>query len=137
MTRFPLVHFDNDATSCYDRFPCFLVNLASRKYGQSAQACVVQGQTLKHARYHLKTRFGISDEYICHTFESPWFGSGQGPGNSPVYCLVLTSTLYYIYASKAKRPAVYMSLDGSVTAEILQLGFVDDVYNRTDRKSVV
>ena len=27
------LHFDNDATSCYDRIPCFLANLASCKYG--------------------------------------------------------------------------------------------------------
>ena len=132
MTRFPLVHFDNDATSCYDRFPCFLVNLASHKNGQAAQACVFQGRSLQQARYHLKTRYGISEEYISHTFDCPWFGSGQGAGNSPAYCLVLTSTLYDVYASKAQRPAQYHSPDGNFTASILQLGFVDDVNNRTN-----
>jgi hypothetical protein len=60
LTRQPLVHFDNDATSCYDRIPCFLANLASRKYGQAANVCMVQGGTLQKAKNFLKTKFGIS-----------------------------------------------------------------------------
>ena len=33
LTKKVSLHFDNDATSCYDWIPCFLANLASRKYG--------------------------------------------------------------------------------------------------------
>jgi hypothetical protein len=29
LTHYPLIHFDNDATACYDRIPCFLANIAS------------------------------------------------------------------------------------------------------------
>ena len=39
LTRQPLVHFDNDAKSCYDRIPCFLANVASQKYGMNAKVC--------------------------------------------------------------------------------------------------
>ena len=56
LTRYNLLHFDNDATSCYDRIPCFLANVASRKYGMHRKVCVVQGRTLAEARYHLKTK---------------------------------------------------------------------------------
>jgi hypothetical protein len=115
LTRQPLVHFDNDATSCYDRIPCFLANLASRKYGQSAQVCMVQGGTLQRAKYFLKKKFGISEEYVSHTRETPWFGTGQGSGNSPMYWLLISSTLYDIYAQRVTRGAmlVYQSRNDS------------------------
>ena len=64
LTRKASLHFDNDATSCYGRIPCFLANLASRKYGMHQKICVVQGRTLGEAKYYLKTKYGISDDYI-------------------------------------------------------------------------
>jgi hypothetical protein len=132
LTRKPLIHFDNDATSCYDRIPCFLANLASRKYGQSANVCMVQGNTLQEARYHLKTKFGISEEYVTHTRETPWFGTGQGSGNSPMYWLLISSTLYDIYAQQVTGGAKYVTPDGKLQIQLNQLGFVDDVNNRTN-----
>jgi hypothetical protein len=47
LTHYPLIHFDNDAMACYDRIPCLLANIASRKYGQSAKICTIQGETIK------------------------------------------------------------------------------------------
>jgi hypothetical protein len=132
LTRQPIVHFDNDATSCYDRIPCFLANLASRKYGQATKVCMVQGKTLQSAKYFLKTKFGLSEEYVSHTRETPWFGTGQGSGNSPMYWLLISSTLYDIYAAKATGGAYYESPDRATTIKLTQLGFVDDVNNRTN-----
>lgn len=132
LTRHPLVHFDNDATSCYDRIPCFLANVVSRKYGQSAKVCMVQGGTLQKAKYYLKTKFGISEEYVQHTQESPWFGTGQGSGNSPMYWLLISSTLYDIFTKEVTRGATYESPDHKIQIKLTQLGFVDDVNNRTN-----
>ena len=132
LTRRPMIHFDNDATSCYDRIPCFLANLASRKYGMHKKVCIVQARTLEAARYYLKTKLGISDEYAEHTRECPWFGTGQGSGNSPFYWLLISSTLYDLYCAKTTGGATYSSPDKSVTVRIHLLGFVDDVKNRTN-----
>jgi hypothetical protein len=132
LTRQPLVHFDNDAASCYDRIPCFLANLASRKYGQSARVCMVQGRTLQQAKYTLKTKFGISDEYVKQTKENTWFGTGQGSGNSPMYWLLISSTLYDIYEREAAGGATYETPDKKIQIKLTQLGFVDDVNNRTN-----
>jgi hypothetical protein len=112
--------------------PCFLANLASRKYGQAANVCMVQGGTLQKAKYFLKTRFGISEEYVSHTKETPWFGTGQGSGNSPMYWLLISSTLYDIYAREVTRGAMYETPDHKITINPTQLGFVDDVNNRTN-----
>lgn len=132
LIRHPVVHFDNDAMSCYDRIPCFLANVASRKYGMNAKVCVVQGMTLRQAKYYLKTKFGLSDEYVSHTQEMPWFGTGQGSGNSPMYWLVISSTLFDAYQQRCTGGATYHSADKSMTLQLHQLGFVDDVMNRTN-----
>ena len=131
MTRRPLVHFDNDATSCYDRIPCFLANLASRKYGMNKKVCIVQAKTLQQAKYYLRTKLGISAEYAEHTQECPWFGTGQGSGNSPFYWLLISSTLYDLYCAKTGGGATYSTPDKQLTTTIHLLGFVDDVNNRT------
>ena len=135
LTRRPLVHFDNDATSCYDRIPCFLANLASRKYGMDKKVCIVQAKTLEQAKYYLRTKLGISKEYAEHTQECPWFGTGQGSGNSPFYWLLISSTLYDLYCSRTEGTAggaTYVSPDRSLRTTIYLLGFVDDVNNRTN-----
>ena len=74
------IHFDNDATSCYDRIPCFLVNLASHKYGMHKKVSIVQGRLLAEAKYHLKTTLGILEEFLTHSKAFPIYGTGQGSG---------------------------------------------------------
>jgi hypothetical protein len=88
---------------------------------------MVQGRTLQAAKYFLKTRFGFSEEYVSHTRETPWFGTGQGSGNSPMYWMLISSTLYDIYATKVTRGAQYETPDQKITIKLTQLGFVDDV----------
>ena len=126
LTRKASLHFDNDATSCYDRIPCFLANLASRKYGMHKKICVVQGRTLEEARYYLKTKYGISEDYIQHCEAYPLFGSGQGSGNSPTYWLFISSTLFDMYDLRA-HGSTYKSRDGTTTVQVKAVGFVDDV----------
>lgn len=132
MTRTQLLHFDNDATSCYDRIPCFLANVVSRKYGMNRKVCIVQGNTLAQARYHLKTRLGVSEDYVTHTFECPWFGTGQGSGNSPMVWLFICSTLFDIN-DKISTGALWASPDGSWKVNVLAIGFVDDVRNSSNQ----
>jgi hypothetical protein len=87
---------------------------------------------LQRAQYYLKTKFGISEEYMSHTRETPWYGTGQGSGNSQTYWLLISSTLYDIYEREATRGATYETPDHKITIKLTQLGFVDDVNNRTN-----
>ena len=93
--------------------------------------CVVQGRTLAEARYHLKTKLGISEEFIQHSRAYPIFGTGQGSGNSPMYWLFISSTLFDIYEDKA-RGSMSTSPDGAITTTIKIVGFVDDTRNSTN-----
>jgi len=130
-TRSPLGKFDNDATSCYDRIHCFLANIASQKYGQSRQVCIVQGTTLTAAKYHLRTQMGVSKGFIQHSKPFPIYGTGQGSGNSPVYWVFIPSTLFDCHALKA-HGALFSTPDGALSVNLYMLGFVDDTSNQTN-----
>ena len=131
LTRKGVIHFDNDASSCYDRIPCFLANVISRKYGMHRNICIVQGRTLAEAKYHLKTKLGISDDFIQHSRAFPIFGTGQGSGNSPMYWLFISSTLFDLYEHRAGG-SHYSSPDGSIKTDVKIVGFVDDTRNSTN-----
>ena len=128
MTRKPAIHFDNDATSCYDQINVCIANIVSRKFGQSKKVCIVEGRTLAEARYHLKTKLGVSDEFVQHCQFHPWFGSGQGAGDAPTKWLVMGSTLFDEYECRATG-ALYESPDGSWSLQLFLVGFVDDTRN--------
>jgi hypothetical protein len=49
-----------------------------------------------------------------------------------MYWLLISSTLYDVYVRQARRGAVYKSPDGLINTKLYQLGFVDDVNNRTN-----
>ena len=131
LTRKPIIHFDNDATSCYDRIPVFIANVISRKYGMDRRVCMVHGRTLKEAKYFLKTKLGISDSYIQHCRAHPIFGNGQGAGDSPQKWLFMSSTLFDIYEPRAAG-SKFASPDGRLEVEVKLVGFVDDVRNSTN-----
>ena len=61
MSRKPLVQLDFDAASCYDRIVNFLANIVSRARGMPMLICKVNGMTLQHVKYFLKTNLGISE----------------------------------------------------------------------------
>jgi hypothetical protein len=84
VTRRTLFHFDNDATSCYDRIIVLLASLINRKYGLHRKVVAVHATTLQRAQFHLRTTAGISKQSYTHSIHFPIYGSGQGTsGNSP------------------------------------------------------
>ena len=88
--------------------------------------CLVQGNTLEEAKYFIKTKYGVSDEYITHCKAHPIYGTGQGSGNSSTYWLFISSTLFDMYNSQAQG-SVYESKNRSIQVTVKAIGFVDDV----------
>ena len=124
-SRRSLVNFDNDATSCYDRIIVSLASLINRKYGQNRKVVTIHANTLREAKFHLRTQFGYTDSSYTHCIQYPIFGSGQGSGNSPCIWLFISSTLCDIHA-KLSNGAHFSSPDGSLQTKISMVGFVDD-----------
>ena len=87
--------------------------------------CIVQGNTLAEAKYYLKTKYGVSDDFIQHSIAYPLFGTGQGSGNSPTYWLFISSTLFDLYDTK-DHGSLYQSQDRKTEIEVKAIGFVDD-----------
>jgi hypothetical protein len=61
----------------------------------------------------------------CRAF--PIYGTGQGPGNSPMIWCFISSMLFDIHQEHALG-ASYASPDGSTTIRLFMIGFVDDTY---------
>ncbi len=55
--------FDNDAKACYDRIIMALASLVCRRLGLPKEAVQFMANLLQTARYRLKTRLGVSDEW--------------------------------------------------------------------------
>ena len=120
-----LIKFDNDATSCYDRILVALAAILSRKYGCPKNVTFVMANTLKEAKYKLKTQLGVSEEFYRHCELRPIYGTGQGSGNSPTIWAIVSSVLFTCHESQA-HGATYSTPDGRYEIRITMIGFVDD-----------
>lgn len=76
-------------------------SLASPAYGQHRNVVLVNANTLLHAKYLLKTKLGVSENFYAHTSLTPVFGSGQGAGNSPGIWCAISSVLFETYEAKS------------------------------------
>eukprot|EP00957_Ditylum_brightwellii_P036999 2801565-Ditylum_brightwellii.AAC.1 len=82
-SRKSLINFDNNIASCYN---CKLPNVSSlvvKKKGLHKNIIFVHAQTLKKAKYRLKTALGVSNEYYQHFITFPIYSSSQGATKSP------------------------------------------------------
>jgi len=102
---------------------CYIIN---RKYGLHKR--VVHStlpDTLKQARFHLRTINGISTGSYSHCLQFPIYGSGQGSGNSPSIWLFISSTLCDIH-NQISRGAFFTNPQGTETVKLSMVAFVDD-----------
>ena len=70
-----LVNFDNDASSCYDRIIPALASLIGRAKGLHRNVTYVHAQTLKEAKYKLKTNLGLSETSYTHCDAFPIYSN--------------------------------------------------------------
>ena len=125
------IHKDLDATSCYDRILPWIANMCSRRVGVHHKVAIVNCRTLQKARFHLKTSFGVSEEFYTHCEAYPIYGTGQGSGNSPYIWCFVASALFDAFEEKAHGASFY-SYDGKIHIKIHMIGFVDDCSQRVN-----
>ena len=77
-TKTTLATFDNDVTGCFDRVPCTVAMLASRRLGATKTVCQMQADTLQHNKHKLRTAFGIPTASYTSNDECEIHGQGQG-----------------------------------------------------------
>lgn len=125
------INFDLDASSCYDRILTSLAALSSRRVGMSPAPTLVNNLTLEKAKYHLKTKLGISEQFYSHSSSHPIHGTGQGSGNSPTIWCFLCSVLFDAYESTAQG-ATFSDYQNKTSLPIFMIGFVDDCTQRAN-----
>ena len=92
-TKTTLATFDNDATGCFDRVPCTIAMLSSRRLGATKNICQLQADTLRHIEHKLRTAFGTSNSYYTSSFDREIHGQGQGSRAGPPTWVFVSSLL--------------------------------------------
>ena len=83
------------------------------------------------AKYVLKTKLGVSEEFYSHCKLFPIYGSGQGAGNSLGIWCCISCNLFTCYESEAHSASFY-SPDLKTHCKIYMIGFVDDTSGSTN-----
>ena len=92
-TKTSLATFDNDATGCFDRVPCTIAMLSSRRLGATKNMCKMQADTLRRIQHKLRTAFGTSTTFYESTSECEIHGQGQGSRAGPPTWVFVSSLL--------------------------------------------
>jgi hypothetical protein len=113
-----------DISGCFDRIIPSITSLLNRKNGCPVTAVQMHAETLRKAKYHLKTKQGISVEFYSNE-STPIYGNGQGAGDSPSQWSQESALLFDLY--EQARPGAKMSSSSGMTlAEIPIAAFADD-----------
>ena len=106
--------------------------VVSQKYGVPVTVTKATAETLRLAKYKVRTELGIAEEGYSHSEASPVYGTGQGSTFSGPTLIFQSSTLIDCY-DKVAVPAEYSSPSGHETVKIGSAGFVDDCNGQTNK----
>jgi hypothetical protein len=85
----------------------------------------MHGQTLRKARYYLKTKYGISDTFYSHSDQTPIYGNGQGAGDSPSQWNQESAVLKSLFHQEARGSDIVHPVTKTLTS-IAMRAFADD-----------
>jgi hypothetical protein len=114
-----------DISGCFDRILPSIISLINQKNGCPPEAVRTHATTLEKARYHLKSKHGISTNYYSHSERTPIYGNGQGAGDSPSQWSQESALLFDLYERSV--PGAQMTLqNGEIATKIPLTAFADD-----------
>jgi hypothetical protein len=113
-----------DISGCFDRIIPSITALLNRKNGCPRTAVQMHAKTLDKAKYHLKTKQGISKEFYSNA-TTPVYGNGQGAGDSPSQWNQESAMLFDLY-EQANNGAKMSLRSGETLAVIPMAAFADD-----------
>jgi ribonuclease HI len=114
-----------DISGCFDRIIPNITGVLNRKNGASKQAVQMHGQTLRQAKYHIKTKYGISEESYSHSYDTPIYGNGQGAGDSPSQWNQESAVLIDLFSSEAHAARITHPVNKTVDS-VAMTAFADD-----------
>jgi hypothetical protein len=113
-----------DISGCFDRILPPIISLLNRKNGCPKTAVQMHAKTLLRAKYHLKTKQGISDMSYSNEI-SPVYGNGQGAGDSPSQWSQESAMLFDIYESRMEGASMSLRT-GERLVNLPMAAFADD-----------
>jgi hypothetical protein len=113
-----------DISACFDRILPPIISLLNRRNGCPKEAVKMHANTLKEAKYFLKTQQGLSTDYYSNE-TSPVYGNGQGAGDSPSQWSQESAMLFQLY-QKRVAGATMSNNHGNIMARIPLAAFADD-----------
>ena len=131
-TKTTLATFDNDATGCFDRVPCTIAMLASRRLGANKNMCRMQADTLKHVHHQLRTAFGLSNKTYHSTDSIEIHGQGQGSRAGPPTWVFVSSLLLDCMA-KLTTGVAFTCPNQELVHHRHNDAFVDDITGYTNQ----
>jgi hypothetical protein len=114
-----------DISGCFDRILPSIISLINRRNGCPPEAVKTHSSTLEKARYHLKSKHGVSKSFYSHSQVTPIYGNGQGAGDSPSQWSQESALLFELYKEKAEGAQMSFR-DGSLAAKLPLTAFADD-----------
>jgi hypothetical protein len=91
----------NDAKACFDRIIENISNMTLLAEGLHPLIAQLHAQTLRSARYYLKTKFGVAQIANGHMHPDPFLGTGQGAADSMPRWGFLSDVIIRAYKKKA------------------------------------
>jgi hypothetical protein len=114
-----------DISGCFDRIVIPLISLLNCRNGCPKEAVQMHAWTLLDAKYHLKTKQGVSQTYYTNSKETPIHGNGQGAGDSPSQWCQQSAMLFDIY-SHTHHGATIINPDRTLQLRLPLTAFADD-----------
>ena len=127
-TKTALATFESDAESCFDRIVMPLALACFMIWGAPLTAILMWDSTLQHIRHHVKTGYGITDDFYEYTKQSPIIGPGQGSKAGSPTCSTLTFLLLMAMDVLAKGLS-FCSPDRKIHYSTKAIVFADDNTN--------
>jgi len=117
---------DNDTTACFDRMIEAPNNLACLQHGADPQYIKLHAQTQRELWYHLKHKYGISEEFNKHQDTQPWYGMGQGAGDACNRWVIGSDSMADAYSAGANGWTIPSPNNNAPIKQDMK-AFIDDV----------
>jgi len=83
--------------ACFDQMLEAPNNLACLQHRANLQYVKLHAQTQCKVRYHLKHKYGISKGFNSHSKTQPWYGMGQGAGDTSNWWVIGSDSMADAY----------------------------------------
>jgi hypothetical protein len=115
----------NDAKACFDRVIKNTTNLTVLKEGLPLKIAQLHSQTIHQIKYYLRHQRGVAVVPNQHSPQTPFYGVGQGAGDSPARWGYISDIIIKAYNKHATDAKITSPIHLIVSNEKV-MAFIDD-----------